>query len=82
MSFAATADTWHAIGGFCEEYEGYGGEDTDYGQRARSAASRSPGSAAHRPSISITRSPARPSHTCTTSCATPRSSIAVGAGGR
>ncbi|MEU2068033.1 glycosyltransferase family 2 protein [Streptomyces anulatus] len=37
LSFAVTADTWHAIGGFCEEYEGYGGEDTDYGQRARSA---------------------------------------------
>ncbi|MFD3851644.1 glycosyltransferase family 2 protein [Streptomyces microflavus] len=37
LSFAVTADTWHAVGGFCEEYEGYGGEDTDYGQRARSA---------------------------------------------
>ncbi|MEU1175945.1 glycosyltransferase family 2 protein [Streptomyces microflavus] len=37
LSFAVTADTWHTIGGFCEEYEGYGGEDTDFGQRARAA---------------------------------------------
>jgi len=37
LSFALTAATWHAVGGFCEEYEGYGGEDTDYGQRARAA---------------------------------------------
>lgn len=31
LSFALTAATWHRIGGFCEEYEGYGGEDTDFG---------------------------------------------------
>ncbi|MFF3994133.1 glycosyltransferase family 2 protein [Streptomyces cyaneofuscatus] len=37
LSFAVTAEAWHTIGGFCEEYEGYGGEDTDYGQRARAA---------------------------------------------
>ncbi|MFE4378780.1 glycosyltransferase family 2 protein [Streptomyces cyaneofuscatus] len=37
LSFAVTADTWQAVGGFCEEYEGYGGEDTDFGQRARAA---------------------------------------------
>lgn len=37
LSFAVTAETWRTIGGFCEEYEGYGGEDTDYGQRARAA---------------------------------------------
>jgi hypothetical protein len=40
LSFALTADTWCAVGGFCEEYEGYGGEDTDYGQRARAAGVR------------------------------------------
>ena len=34
LSFALTAKTWHAIGGFCEEYEGYGGEDTDFGRKA------------------------------------------------
>ena len=34
LSFALTATTWHAIGGFCEEYEGYGGEDTDFGRLA------------------------------------------------
>ncbi|MFI8306177.1 glycosyltransferase family 2 protein [Streptomyces sp. NPDC085927] len=37
LSFALTTDTWHTVGGFCEEYEGYGGEDTDYGQRARTS---------------------------------------------
>jgi GT2 family glycosyltransferase len=35
LSFATTAATWRTIGGFCEDYSGYGGEDTDYGQRAR-----------------------------------------------
>lgn len=37
LSFATTAATWHTIGGFCEDYTGYGGEDTDFGQRARCA---------------------------------------------
>ncbi|MYT82449.1 Glycosyltransferase, GT2 family [Streptomyces sp. MnatMP-M77] len=37
LSFAVTTETWHAVGGFCEEYDGYGGEDTDYGQQARVA---------------------------------------------
>jgi hypothetical protein len=35
LSFALTASAWRAIGGFCEEYVGYGGEDTDFGQLAR-----------------------------------------------
>ncbi len=35
LSFALTAATWRRIGGFGEEYAGYGGEDTDFGQRAR-----------------------------------------------
>jgi GT2 family glycosyltransferase len=30
LSFALTTDTWHRIGGFCERYRGYGGEDTDF----------------------------------------------------
>lgn len=37
LSFATTAATWRRIGGFCEDYTGYGGEDTDFGQRARAA---------------------------------------------
>ncbi|MFI6519610.1 glycosyltransferase family 2 protein [Spirillospora sp. NPDC050679] len=37
LSFAVTAATWRAIGGFDEAYTGYGGEDTDFGQRARRA---------------------------------------------
>lgn len=35
LSFALTADTWQRIGGFDESYQGYGGEDTDFGFRAR-----------------------------------------------
>ncbi|RYJ06329.1 MAG: glycosyltransferase family 2 protein, partial [Actinomycetales bacterium] len=37
LSFAVTPATWDRIGGFDEAYVGYGGEDTDFGQRARSA---------------------------------------------
>lgn len=29
LSFAAHAEAWTSVGGFCEEYVGYGGEDTD-----------------------------------------------------
>ncbi|MFI5934202.1 glycosyltransferase family 2 protein [Actinoplanes sp. NPDC051494] len=35
LSFAVTAATWHAVGGFDESYEGYGGEDTDFAFTAR-----------------------------------------------
>jgi len=35
LSFAVTATTWQRLGGFCEDYTGYGGEDTDFGQIAR-----------------------------------------------
>jgi GT2 family glycosyltransferase len=34
LSFAVTASTWTTIGGFCERYRGYGGEDTDFAQCA------------------------------------------------
>jgi len=34
LSFALAADTWRRIGGFCEQYVGYGGEDTDFGRTA------------------------------------------------
>jgi GT2 family glycosyltransferase len=34
LSFAVTAITWNRIGGFCERYRGYGGEDTDFAQCA------------------------------------------------
>ena len=37
LSFAVTADTWRRVGGFCEDYVGYGGEDTDFGQLAARA---------------------------------------------
>jgi GT2 family glycosyltransferase len=35
LSFALTASCWAEIGGFCEAYAGYGGEDTDFAQLAR-----------------------------------------------
>ncbi|WP_305783776.1 glycosyltransferase family 2 protein [Symbioplanes lichenis] len=37
LSFAVTASTWDTLGGFCEDYEGYGGEDTDLAWTARAA---------------------------------------------
>lgn len=40
LSFAVTARTWQRIGGFCEEYLGYGAEDTDFAQVARDAGVR------------------------------------------
>lgn len=37
LSFAATAPTWTTLGGFCEDYVGYGGEDTDFACVAEAA---------------------------------------------
>ncbi|MET9463899.1 galactosyltransferase-related protein [Streptomyces sp. NPDC006544] len=34
LSFALTAGTWNRLGGFCEAYTGYGGEDTDFAATA------------------------------------------------
>lgn len=34
LSFAVSAATWKRIGGFCEDYVGYGGEDTDFAAQA------------------------------------------------
>ncbi len=36
LSFAVRATLWRELGGFCEQYTGYGGEDTDFGQLAAS----------------------------------------------
>ncbi len=35
LSFAVEPSTWSRIGGFCEEYRGYGGEDTDFAATAQ-----------------------------------------------
>lgn len=37
LSFAVTATTWDQVGGFCEDYTGYGGEDTDFAYTAAAA---------------------------------------------
>lgn len=34
LSFAVHRSLWRDLGGFCEDYEGYGCEDTDFGQIA------------------------------------------------
>lgn len=34
LSFALHTRTWGVVGGFCEEYVGYGGEDTDFARLA------------------------------------------------
>ena len=34
LSFALTPATWDVVGGFCEDFHGYGGEDTDFGHSA------------------------------------------------
>ncbi|KZF05350.1 glycosyltransferase family 2 protein [Rhodococcus sp. EPR-147] len=34
LSFAVEATTWTELGGFCEDYTGYGGEDTDFAATA------------------------------------------------
>ena len=41
LSFAITAENWDRVGGFCPDYAGYGGEDTDFAMLARA---RRPGS--------------------------------------
>lgn len=40
LSFALAADAWQATGGFCEDYVGYGGEDTDFALLAEAAGLR------------------------------------------
>lgn len=37
LSFAIGRNDWHRLGGFCEMYTGYGGEDTDFAWSARRA---------------------------------------------
>lgn len=37
LSFAATPEVWHRIGGFCPDYVGYGAEDTDFAMLAQQA---------------------------------------------
>jgi GT2 family glycosyltransferase len=40
LSFAVRPAVWEQIGGFCEQYRGYGGEDTDFAQCATAAGVR------------------------------------------
>lgn len=37
LSFAIRRCDWHEVGGFCEDYRGYGGEDTDFAFAVRRA---------------------------------------------
>ncbi len=67
LSFALTAPTWTRLGGFCEAYAGYGGEDTDFAETAHAAGVglRWVGVAPRR-STSTTRCPGPRSSTWTT----------------
>ena len=78
LSFAVTVATWAEVGGFCERYVGYGGEDTDFGFAARAAGVRLTWSAAPTPTTSGIPPSHRRSPTWTTSSATERYSPAVG----
>ena len=40
LSFAIGAESWRRTGGFCGDYRGYGGEDTDFAQLAARAGLR------------------------------------------
>lgn len=40
LNLGMTVRHWDAVGGFDEEYTGYGGEDTDFGQRVAAAGGR------------------------------------------
>lgn len=40
LSFALTVGSWETVGGFDEAYVGYGGEDTDFGQRLGASGGR------------------------------------------
>ncbi|CCQ17407.1 putative uncharacterized protein [Rhodococcus sp. AW25M09] len=37
LSFAVDSATWRELGGFCEDYTGYGGEDTDFAATAEAS---------------------------------------------
>lgn len=37
LNLGVTVADWNRVGGFDERYQGYGGEDTDFGQRLLSA---------------------------------------------
>ncbi|MFC7575494.1 glycosyltransferase family 2 protein [Klenkia terrae] len=58
LSFALTGATWTRLGGFCEEYAGYGGEDTDFAETAHAAGVPLRWVGARGPSTSTTRCPA------------------------
>lgn len=38
LSFAVRTPVWQRVGGFCTDYTGYGGEDTDFAQKAAAQA--------------------------------------------
>jgi GT2 family glycosyltransferase len=82
LSFAVRPDVWWQTGGFCEQYRGYGGEDTDFGQRAAAAGVRLDWTGGADAYHSSTRPPTRRSSTSTTSWSMRASSSSAGDGGR
>ena len=83
LSFAITARDWQALGGFDEDYVGYGAEDTDFGQRLAAAHGDLlwVGGAAAYHQHHPTEVPPRPAP-ARRSCATPTCSTTGGDGSR
>lgn len=82
LSFATTTAHWYTLGGFDEAFVGYGGEDTDFGQRLRQAGGEMVWIGGPVRTTSTTRWNGRPCNTSRTSCATPTCSRRDGDGGR
>ena len=70
LSFAITAQDWLTLGGFDEDYEGYGGEDTDFAMRLTAHDGRLLWVGARRATTSTTTSRTRRSDTSRTSWTT------------
>lgn len=82
LSFAVTARPGTPSAGSARSTKGTAARTPTTANGPARPVSRSPGSAAPRPSTSTTRYPTHRWRTCATSCATPRPSTAGGAGGR
>lgn len=81
LSFATTPAVWRRIGGFCEEYVGYGAEDTDFATQAARRDVALYWVGVRTPITSTIRCRTLPSNTSATSWPTPRPSTAAGAAG-
>ena len=82
LSFAISRRAWQQVGGFCEDYVGYGGEDTDFGLRVVDAGLSTAAWATPAPTTSGTRRDAAGRASRRHSAQRRRSSTNTGVGGR